>query len=124
MLSYLVKESINKAIIGPFKENPFHSGIKISPLNSVPKKDSFERRVILDLSFPKGASLNDYLSSEEYLGDNMQLVYPKVDDFVQLIKQKSQGCLLYKTDLNLDNILVQMLIGIPVFKKYTATDVE
>ena len=41
MLSYLVKESINKAIIGPFKENLFNSGIKISPLNSVPKKDSF-----------------------------------------------------------------------------------
>ena len=33
---YLEKEALNTAIIGPFKNNPFSSGIKISPLNSVP----------------------------------------------------------------------------------------
>ena len=49
MLAYLEKESKNAAIIGPFKENPFTTGIKISPLNSLPKKDTNERRVILDL---------------------------------------------------------------------------
>jgi hypothetical protein len=33
----------------------------ISPLNSVPKKDSLERRVIVDLSFsPEGLAVNDY----------------------------------------------------------------
>jgi hypothetical protein len=30
----------------------------ISPLNSVPKKDSLERRVIVDLSFPKSHCQN------------------------------------------------------------------
>ena len=92
MNTYLRKESFNKAIIGPFKDNPFQSGIKISPLNTVPKKDTTERRVILDLSFPKGASLNDFISKDEYLGENIELVYPKVDDFIQLIRQKGQGC--------------------------------
>ena len=29
----------------------------------------------------------------------MDLVYPKVDDFIQLIKAKGRGCLLYKIDL-------------------------
>ena len=53
----------------------------------------------MDLSFPKGASLNDFISKDEYLGEKTELVYPKVDDFVQLIKQKGQGCLLFKTDL-------------------------
>lgn len=99
MNTYLRKESFNKAIIGPFKDNPFQSGIKISPLNTVPKKDTTERRVILDLSFPKGASLNDFISKDEYLGENIELVYPKVDDFIQLIRQKGQGCFLFKTDL-------------------------
>ena len=99
MLKYLQKESSNKAIIGPFRENPFKSGIKISPLNSIPKKETSERRVIMDLSFPKGASLNDYVSKDEYLGEKIELVYPKVDDFIQLIKQKDIGCLLFKTDL-------------------------
>ena len=99
MLSYLKKESQHKAILGPFKTNPFDSGIKISPLNTVPKSGSSERRVILDLSYPKGASVNDYISKDFYLGDKIDLVYPKVDDFIELIKQKGQGCLLYKTDL-------------------------
>ena len=53
MLLYLKKESQHRAILGPFKTNLFNSGIKISPLNTVPKGDSCERRVILDLSFPK-----------------------------------------------------------------------
>ena len=48
MLAYLEKESKNAAIVGPFKTNPFTSGIKISPLNSLPKKDTTERRIILD----------------------------------------------------------------------------
>ena len=38
MLSYIKKEFDHGAIIGPFKENPFDSGIKISPLNSLPIK--------------------------------------------------------------------------------------
>ena len=100
MLSYLKKESQHKAILGPFKHNPFSSGLKISPLNTVPKSDSSERRVILDLSFPKGASVNDFISKEFYLDEKIDLVYPKVDDFIELIKQKGQGCLLYKTDLS------------------------
>ena len=99
MLLYLKKESQHRAILGPFKANPFNSGIKISPLNTVPKGDSCERRVILDLSFPKGASINEFISKEFYLDEKIDLVYPRVDDFIELIKQKGQGCLLYKTDL-------------------------
>ena len=99
MLAYLEKECQNAAIIGPFKENPFTSGIKLSPLNSLPKKDTTERRVILDLSFPKSSSVNSYISKDIYLGETVNLAYPKVDDFAQLIKTKGQGCLLYKKDL-------------------------
>ena len=33
------------------------------------------------------------------MGEKVELVYPKVDDFIQLIKQKGKGCLLYKKDL-------------------------
>lgn len=102
MLSYLEKESKNKAILGPFRDNPFKSGLKISPLNSLPKKETTERRVrrvILDLSFPKGFAVNDFISKDYHLGDKIEAVYPKVDDFINLIKQKGQGCLLYKKDL-------------------------
>jgi hypothetical protein len=50
------------AIIGPFEKNPFNCSLKISPLNTVTKKDSIERRVILDLSFPEGQSVNEFIS--------------------------------------------------------------
>ena len=96
---YLQKEIKQKSILGPFKTCPFSSGIKISPLNSVPKKDSNERRVILDLSYPKGNSVNDFISKEFYLEEKIDLMYPKVDDLVQLIKAKGKGCLLFKVDL-------------------------
>lgn len=99
MNNYLQKECINKAVVGPFKNNLFQTGIKISPLNSLPKKNTTERRVILDLSFPKGLAVNDFVSKEEYLGKKIEVGYPKVDDFVQLIKQKGRGCLLFKKDL-------------------------
>jgi hypothetical protein len=47
----------------PFKNNPFVNELKISPLNTVTKRDSPERRVILDLSFPSGKSVNDHIST-------------------------------------------------------------
>ena len=64
VLSYFKKESL-----GPFKTNPFDSGIKLSPLNTVPKSGSSERCVILDLSYPKGVSKNNFISKDFYLGE-------------------------------------------------------
>lgn len=97
--NYIQKESQHGAILGPFKSNPFQDNLIVSPLNSVPKKDSTERRVIMDLSFPKGNAINDHIEKNEYLGEITQTVFPKVDDFVELIKAKGRGCLLFKKDL-------------------------
>ena len=71
----------------------------LSPLNTVPKHDTDERRIILDLSFPKGHAVNDFISKDEYLQGKVDLVYPKVDDLVDLVKLKGQGCYLFKKDL-------------------------
>jgi hypothetical protein len=40
MEKYLKKECTYGAIIGPFFKNPFKTDMVISPLNSVPKKES------------------------------------------------------------------------------------
>ena len=81
------------------KKNPFNCCLKISPLNTVTKKDSIERRVILDLSFPEGQSVNEFISKEFYLGKKIELSYPKVDDLVRIIKEKGPDCLIFKKDL-------------------------
>ena len=67
-----------------FRTSPFEAGLEISPLNSLPKKDTAKRRIILDLSFPINDSVNTYISKDEYLGEITNLVY-LVDDFIQLI---------------------------------------
>lgn len=48
--SYLSLELERGAVIGPFSSNPFSRPIVISPLNSVPKPQSFERQMILNLN--------------------------------------------------------------------------
>ena len=99
MQNYFKKEKSLGAIFGPYKQNPFCCNIAASPLHSVPKKEVDERRVILDLSFPKGSSINDFVSTDFYLGDKVNLTYPGVGDLVEIIKRKGQGCLLFKRDL-------------------------
>jgi hypothetical protein len=97
--TYLRKEKSYHAVVGPFKANPFIEDMAISPLNSVPKKDSLERRVIVDLSFPEGLAVNDGISKDLYLGFKVSVHYPTVDDFVRLIKKKGRNCKIFKRDL-------------------------
>ncbi|CAC5361190.1 unnamed protein product [Mytilus coruscus] len=96
---YIKKEKTYCAVLGPFKVNPFSDKFVISPLNSVPKSGSAERRVIMDLSHPKGHSVNDCIEKNEYLGDRDDFHYPNVDKLVDIIKSKSQNCLVFKRDL-------------------------
>ena len=97
---YLSKEASHHAIIGPFQHNPFDDRLFVSPLNSVPKSTPNERRVILDLSFSKdNSAVNDFVPKDSYMGEKVELVFPKIDDFVALINKKGKGCLMYKLDL-------------------------
>ena len=85
--------------MGPLDQVPFSEDFCISLLNTVSKKDSLERRVILDLSFPEGSSINEGISKDFYLGSKTILTFPRVDDLVDLIKLKGRHCHLYKRDL-------------------------
>ncbi|CAG2216422.1 unnamed protein product [Mytilus edulis] len=96
---YIKKEVGYGAVLGPFASNPFNDLLVISPLNSVPKANSEERRVIMDLSFPKGKSVNDGIDKNVYLGKNLELHYPNVDNFIEIIKEKGKFCKNFKRDL-------------------------
>ena len=97
--SYLSTELRLGSVCGPFARNPFSSPYAVSPLNSVPKQGSVERRFILDLSWPAGSSVNDGICKEFYLGEPVTLTYPTVDDIAERIVQLGPGCLLFKRDL-------------------------
>ena len=97
--SYLSMELALGSICGSFARNPFMVPIALTPLNSIPKPDSHERRFILDLIWPAGSSVNDGISKDLFLGEPVSLTYPTVDDIADRIIQPGPGCLLFKRDL-------------------------
>ena len=99
MQHLLDKEVRLGGFIGPFRCSPFPSP-RYSPLNSVPKKDSDERRLILDLSFPKGSSINDGIDKDCYLGEFDKLTLPSLDQFVEQVMKLGRGCKMFKVDLS------------------------
>ena len=71
----------------------------MSPLNSVPKPDTTERQIILDLSWPVGSSVNDGIPTGLCLVQEFALVYPTVDVIADRVAALGPGCLLFKRDL-------------------------
>ena len=80
---YLAKELEAGTIIGPMLDiNNFH--IHCSPLLTRPK-DMDKRRVILDLSFPHGQSVNDNVNRFAFDNDAFTLKFPGIDNIVEKI---------------------------------------
>ena len=94
---YLERECNAGRIAGPFAKNPL--SLVVSPMNTVPKDSVDERRVIVDLSWPVGASVNDGISKEVYLGEVIQLHYASVEQVCQMVMEVGAGAVIYKRDL-------------------------
>ena len=95
---YITVERANRALAGPF-EGPSTSPFHISPLMTKPKQDSRFRRVIMDLSWPKGAAVNDGVDTDYYLDGPIEVTLPTADYMANRILQLGPGAWLYKTDL-------------------------
>ena len=100
LAKYIKKESSYGAVMGPYSRIPFKHGVGISPLSTRPKKDSEDRRVIVDLSFPVGQAVNDGIPKDSYMGFNCKLEFPKMDQFALRIYSLGQGCMMFKIDLS------------------------
>ena len=83
-----IKTEIEKgATIGPFPSIPFKGPVAISPLSTREKRDTDDRRIIMDCSWPLGVSLNDGISKDIYLGEQVALTYPTVDHLCSRVHQ-------------------------------------
>ena len=95
---YLNTETECGAMLDPInqvKSSTFHC----SPLLSRPK-DGNECRIILNLSYPYGASVNDHMSKEAVDKNKITLKFPTIDGIVNSIKfLKHSEPALYKTDV-------------------------
>lgn len=69
--------------------------IQVSPIGLVPKANSEKWRLIVDLSFPRGRSINDGISPAL-----CSLHYATVDDAVDIITQLGPSTQLVKIDLS------------------------
>ena len=78
---YLNKEISSRAMLGPvghINSKPYHC----SPLHTHPQ-DTDKRRVILNLSYPYGASGNDKVDKLHFDGRCFTLKFPSIDDIVK-----------------------------------------
>ena len=94
---YLTKEVQLGAMLGPFPlidYDDFHC----SPLLTRPK-DGNKRRVILDLSYPRGASVNDAVTRDRFDDLEFTLTFPTIDNIVDQIKATQGRVLLAKIDV-------------------------
>ena len=88
----IAKELARGHTSGPFPFPPFpHT--HCSPIGAAPKPDG-SARLILDLSSPRGDSVNDGISQEDFA-----CKYSKFDDAVQIVLHLGQGAYLAKIDI-------------------------
>ena len=93
---YIKKEQGFGTILGPsnyIADGNYHC----SPLLTRPK-DTNDRRVILNLSHPKGQSVNDCVDKVRFDGRSFTLKFPSVDDIVERILEVEDP-LLFKIDV-------------------------
>lgn len=95
-----IQEELNHdALLGPFEEPPFKPWVRISPLMTRSKKDSLDRRIIVDLSFPPGLSVNDGIDPKDHFGNDITYSLPSIMDLVTHVKTQGKSCYLWKADL-------------------------
>ena len=97
--AYLQEEIKHKAILGPFDQPPLPD-LHVSPFMTREKPNAPHRRVIVDLSFPHGKSVNAGIQKDIYLGTPFLLKLPTIDTITDQIKKLGKGCMLYKVDVS------------------------
>ena len=109
----VAEETIHKElslgrVAGPFSAPPFHN-LVVSPLGLIPKKDPCQFRVIHDLSFPKGNSVNVGIPKEF-----CSVSYADYDYLMSLITSVGQGCFIAKADIEPHSELSRFILMITI----------
>ncbi len=92
--SYLAKERELGRVVGPFTEKACQ-GLQINRFGVIPKNNQPGKwRLIVDLSHPRGRSVNDGIDS-----NRCSLTYASIDEAAEGILARGRGTLLAKLDL-------------------------
>lgn len=88
----ILKETRAGRLSGPFAKSPY-TNYRISPIGLVPKKDG-NFRLIHDLSYPKGSSVNDGIPAE-----CRSVSYEPLNNAISYILSQGSGVTLSKIDI-------------------------
>ncbi|CAG2196116.1 unnamed protein product [Mytilus edulis] len=110
----LNKEIMKGRIKGPFDEPPFDKFI-CSPLGLIPKKESGSFRLIHDLSFPKGDSVN-FWTPPEYTS----VSYQNIETVIELVQEHGFNCEMREANTNKCSVALNTFLtlsktlGVPI----------
>ena len=96
--TYIKEELSHSAMLGPFKSPPIN--LHVSPFLTREKSDSCKRRVIVDLSWPKGLAVNDATSIDCYDGLKFLLTFPSIDLITRRVMHCGRACKIAKIDIS------------------------
>ena len=96
---FLKKELEMKAILGPYHKDPFTPWTKVSPLMTHDKLSGVGKRVIIDLSFPPGQSVNDGIQRHAFQSRPFTYTLPTPLYLVEAIVRAGRGAFFGKADL-------------------------
>ena len=97
MEDFIMTEIEHGVMLGPFKDPPFTPWTLVSPMMVRPKRDSSKKRVIVDLSYPLGASVNT--GKGQYQGQPMAYTLPTIIDLADQITMLGTGAFIWCVDL-------------------------
>lgn len=97
VIEFFQAEINHNAMLGPFDTRPLEP-LHVSPLMSRDKPNG-KKRIIVDLSYPPGQSVNDKVT-EDYDGVPFKLSYPSIDSIARRIVSLGDKAMLFKIDLS------------------------
>ena len=96
--AYLQEEIKHNAILGLFSTPPFP--VHTSPFLTQDKANSETKRVIVDLSWPLGQSVNNQVASNNYVDRDFILTLPTIDNVTKSVRKFGQNCFIAKVDIS------------------------
>ncbi|MCP4256581.1 MAG: hypothetical protein GY774_03530, partial [Planctomycetes bacterium] len=96
---YIQTELDYGAMAGPFDQIPF-TWFMCSPLMTGDKNEGKDRRIIMDLSYPPKASVNDGIPKDTYMGLDYKLQLPTIFHLRDAIRCLGKGTLLWSKDFS------------------------
>ena len=97
---YVQKELTLGALLGPFGVPPMTPWYQCSPIMTREKTNSSDRRIIVDLSHPKGASVNSGIPRREYLGEPQSYTLPAVSNVADRIRSLGTSAYIWSADVS------------------------